>query len=165
MPILGAFSKILPAEYRFYTFNSASATMPNGTAGGVFEVPGSRVTYPVNTVKNITATAQDLWKDIVWTISGINKSTSADNFSLELQWSSDGGSTFNSYSPAITWTAPGAINDMLSEMDTTTGGGNPVNFPVTSLIFRIAFTSSANPTTADFTVANIAATLFFAYLA
>lgn len=141
-----------------YTANIATMSMPAMTAGGVIEVTGSRRSLSVNSIKNVTPVANnDLGLIVVYGgFSCMVATNSTDTYVIKLQYSSDGGSTWNGLDQCSN--IPATQNGKSVHWSYSTGstGGVPITYPITGnvILLRMAITDATDPSTDIFTITN-----------
>lgn len=169
MPTIGTFVTGLPNTIYVYDVSIPSFTVAAAAVGSVFEITGSRRSVPISTVKNVTKA--NATNDIIaFTgashISALITTNTTDATSIDLQYSTNGGSTWTTFpGPSVALT-PASQNESVTygqwHTNLTIEAAAAVTNPI---LLRAIVNDATDPTTDALTITNIRVTLFLIVMA
>ena len=160
----GVGSPAAPNVLSYYDFSAASFSIPAMSASSPYPVTGSTRTFQIATAKNVApvANTDDTVLASIWqAISFLVTTNSTDTYTVEIEASTDGGSTWATITNTGNTIAANKQGKFSSVMEGSFLAGTKIDITgaITNPIqLRLAFLDATSPTTDIFSVSNLRAT-------
>lgn len=166
--MIGVNGQELPSTIYIYDVSIPTFTVAAASTGSVFEITGSRRSVQLSTAKNVTKA--NATNDIIaFTgaahISALITSATTDACSIDIQYSTNGGSSWSTFAIAATLTAASqnkSVTYAQWHTNLTIEAAAAVTNPI---LLRAIVNDATDPTTDALTITNIRVTLFLIVMA